>query len=162
MRKTLFLFFLIISLTFTGCTVPGDDLTSINNQLSSINQKVAQLEAENEKLKAELQQINSESGQSVKISDEPTQTLTPAIDSTITSSPTPTPAPTSTPTLTPSPTPKIKVQSTENNEITVYVTKTGSKYHSSGCRYLSKSKISISLKSAKQNYTPCSVCSPPR
>jgi len=44
----------------------------------------------------------------------------------------------------------------------VYITKTGKKYHSEGCRYLSKSKIPISLKDAiKQGYTPCSVCNPP-
>jgi len=44
---------------------------------------------------------------------------------------------------------------------TVYITKTGAKYHSSGCRYLSKSCISISLSNAKsQGYTACSVCRP--
>jgi hypothetical protein len=44
---------------------------------------------------------------------------------------------------------------------TVYVTKTGTKYHASGCRYLSKSCISISLADAKADgYTPCSVCKP--
>jgi hypothetical protein len=46
---------------------------------------------------------------------------------------------------------------------TVYITRTGAKYHSGGCRYLSKSKISTSLDEAVQSgYTPCSVCSPPR
>jgi len=45
---------------------------------------------------------------------------------------------------------------------TVYVTKTGSKYHVSGCGYLSKSKIAISLKDAKASgCTPCSRCDPP-
>ena len=45
---------------------------------------------------------------------------------------------------------------------TVYITNTGEKYHRSGCRYLSKSKISISLSKAKaEGYTPCSVCKPP-
>ena len=45
---------------------------------------------------------------------------------------------------------------------TVYVTKTGSKYHSDGCRYLSSSCIPISLSEAKsEGYTPCSVCDPP-
>lgn len=44
---------------------------------------------------------------------------------------------------------------------TVYVTKTGSKYHRSGCRYLSRSKIPISLESAMKRYGPCSVCNPP-
>lgn len=42
---------------------------------------------------------------------------------------------------------------------TVYVTDTGSKYHSAGCRYLKKSQIPISLSEAKrQGYTACSVC----
>ena len=42
----------------------------------------------------------------------------------------------------------------------VYITQTGSKYHRDGCRYLSKSKISISLTDAKRRYSPCSVCKP--
>ncbi|MGH9870226.1 MAG: thermonuclease family protein [Candidatus Polarisedimenticolia bacterium] len=44
---------------------------------------------------------------------------------------------------------------------TVYVTRTGSKYHLSACRYLSKSKIPLSLKDAAARYQPCSVCGPP-
>lgn len=51
---------------------------------------------------------------------------------------------------------------TEPVETTVYVTKTGSKYHRSGCQYLSKSKIPISLSEARNKYTPCSKCNPPR
>ena len=43
---------------------------------------------------------------------------------------------------------------------TVYITRTGAKYHLSSCRYLKYSKIPISLKKAKQNYGPCSVCRP--
>jgi hypothetical protein len=50
----------------------------------------------------------------------------------------------------------------EQKSITVYVTKTGEKYHTGSCRYLSKSKIPISLKNAKFSYSPCSVCNPPR
>lgn len=46
--------------------------------------------------------------------------------------------------------------------VTVYITRTGNKYHRAGCRYLRQSKIAISLSSAKSNgYTPCSVCNPP-
>lgn len=42
---------------------------------------------------------------------------------------------------------------------TVYITKTGSKYHRAGCRYLRKSQIAISLSEAKnEGYTACSVC----
>jgi hypothetical protein len=49
-----------------------------------------------------------------------------------------------------------------NQTQTVYITRTGKRYHRDGCRYLSMSKIPISLKDAKANgYTPCKVCHPP-
>ena len=45
--------------------------------------------------------------------------------------------------------------------VTVYITRTGKKYHRDGCRYLSQSKIKTTLKEAKPNgYTPCKVCHP--
>jgi endonuclease YncB( thermonuclease family) len=47
-------------------------------------------------------------------------------------------------------------------EGTVYVTRTGSKYHRSSCQYLRRSRIPISLKDARQSYEPCSVCKPPQ
>ena len=47
-------------------------------------------------------------------------------------------------------------------EVTVYVTRTGKKYHKGSCSYLRKSKIPMKLKDAKAaGYTPCSRCSPP-
>jgi hypothetical protein len=71
-----------------------------------------------------------------------------------TPTPTPSPTPTVTPTPTPPPTPYVGV---------VYITATGEKYHRDGCRYLSQSKIAISLADAKaRGYTPCSVCDPPQ
>lgn len=46
-----------------------------------------------------------------------------------------------------------------SNSQTVYITKTGKKYHRAGCSYLRKSKIAIDLKSAKASgYTACSRC----
>ena len=46
--------------------------------------------------------------------------------------------------------------------VTVYVTKTGEKYHRDGCRYLSKSKIATTLKEAlARGFGACSVCKPP-
>ncbi|MEJ2109936.1 MAG: thermonuclease family protein [Acidobacteriota bacterium] len=48
-----------------------------------------------------------------------------------------------------------------NRDQIVYVTRTGSKYHRDGCRYLSKSKIPMPLKEAARRYGPCSVCRPP-
>lgn len=50
----------------------------------------------------------------------------------------------------------------KNNSETVYITKTGKKYHRDGCSSLSKSKISISLSDAKKkDYEPCKKCNPP-
>lgn len=50
----------------------------------------------------------------------------------------------------------------DHQQVTVYVTKSGAKYHRSSCQFLSKSKISISLAAAKARYGPCSVCKPPQ
>ena len=47
-------------------------------------------------------------------------------------------------------------------EGTVYVTKTGKKYHRGSCSSLRRSKIPISLAEAKRRYSPCSRCNPPR
>ncbi len=47
-----------------------------------------------------------------------------------------------------------------DTESTVYITRTGEKYHRSSCSYLRSSKISISLTDAKRGYSPCSVCKP--
>ena len=46
-------------------------------------------------------------------------------------------------------------------DVTVYVTKTGAKYHRGECSYLRQSKISISKKKAvAANYGACSRCKP--
>lgn len=42
-----------------------------------------------------------------------------------------------------------------------YITKTGSRYHRQGCRYLSKSCIEIIVGEAKEKgYQPCQICKP--
>ena len=47
------------------------------------------------------------------------------------------------------------------NAQTVYITKTGAKYHKESCSYLKYSKIAISLKDAQaKGYTACKVCKP--
>jgi hypothetical protein len=46
-------------------------------------------------------------------------------------------------------------------EVTVYTTKTGSKYHTGTCRYLSRSKIETTKKAAiAGGYGACSICKP--
>ena len=45
---------------------------------------------------------------------------------------------------------------------TVYITRTGKRYHRDGCRYLSQNKIKTTVREAQANgYTPCKVCRPP-
>lgn len=46
-------------------------------------------------------------------------------------------------------------------DVTVYVTKTGKKYHRATCSSLRTSKIPIKLSEAKGRYGPCANCSPP-
>jgi hypothetical protein len=50
----------------------------------------------------------------------------------------------------------------ENQTRTVYITRSGKKYHLDGCQYLAAGKTAISLKDAKaKGYTACKVCHPP-
>ncbi len=44
---------------------------------------------------------------------------------------------------------------------TVYVTKTGAKYHRAGCSSLRLSSIAMPLAQAAQRYSPCKICKPP-
>jgi hypothetical protein len=41
-------------------------------------------------------------------------------------------------------------------KITIYVTRTGQKYHRDGCRYVARSRIPMSLKEATKRFGPCS------
>ena len=52
----------------------------------------------------------------------------------------------------------------DQDEVTVYITKKGKKYHKESCRSLSRSKkIALSLEEAKKRgYTPCKTCKPPQ
>ena len=60
------------------------------------------------------------------------------------------------------PLPTADVYDVDSDEIIVYITQSGSKYHTQDCSHLSKSSIPITLSQAKeQGYEPCSVCEPP-
>ena len=55
------------------------------------------------------------------------------------------------------------VTAVSDAEITVYVTKTGKKYHRESCSSLRKSKIKTTLEQAKKDgYGACLNCSPPK
>ena len=87
----------------------------------------------------------------------PTPTIKP------TPSPTPTPKPTLKPTAKPTVKPTVKPTTKPSTDPIVYITDTGKKYHTSGCRYLNDSKKAVKLSWAKANgYTACGVCHPPK
>jgi len=49
----------------------------------------------------------------------------------------------------------------EQKDATVYITKSGEKYHKTGCKYLKKSQIKTTKKDAVKNgYGACKVCKP--
>jgi len=51
----------------------------------------------------------------------------------------------------------------ESNDHTVYTTNTGNRYHSDGCRHLSRSKNETTVSAASaRGLTACGSCSPPR
>jgi micrococcal nuclease len=53
---------------------------------------------------------------------------------------------------------KPQPAATQRIERTVYVTRSGSKYHAEGCRYLRSSSIPMKISDATQSYDACSVC----
>lgn len=55
--------------------------------------------------------------------------------------------------------PSIRAPAVDANQ-TVYITRTGEKYHRAGCRHLARSQIPIALKDVTR-HGPCSVCDPP-
>jgi endonuclease YncB( thermonuclease family) len=61
------------------------------------------------------------------------------------------------------PAPKVqpKAKRAAQEGVTVYVTRTGAKYHRGTCSYLRKSRIAMKLDEAKRRYSPCSRCRPP-
>ena len=61
-----------------------------------------------------------------------------------------------------SPLPTLDIDNIDSDEIIVYITQSGTKYHTEDCSHLSKSKIPVTLEQAKQQgYEPCSACNPP-
>lgn len=54
-------------------------------------------------------------------------------------------------------------QQIQNKEQTVFISRTGRKYHRAGCSYLAYSRYPLSLKEAQQRgYGPCKAWHPPQ
>ncbi len=64
---------------------------------------------------------------------------------------------------TPPPAPRVSPAAApaDEGDTTVYVTRTGKKYHRDGCRSLSRSRIPMKLSEAAKRYGRCAVCRPP-
>lgn len=59
------------------------------------------------------------------------------------------------------PAPTADIEEIEDEDDIVYITKSGSKYHTEDCIYLKKSKIPVLLKQAlREGKQPCSRCCP--
>ena len=161
MKKIICLILLtsLVLSTFIGC-----DPTSSNSSTKSLSTTISDNSIQ---LKESGSSSSTPDTTKTQITTNPS-TLAPTTNAPTTNAPT-TNAPTTKAPITNAPTTKAPttapniVVPTNPISQTVYITNTGEKYHSSGCRYLSKSKIPISLSDAKaRGYTPCSVCNPPR
>jgi hypothetical protein len=53
------------------------------------------------------------------------------------------------------------VSAAEASSVTVYLTRTGKRYHDEGCSSLSKSKRAVTLEYAAPRFGPCANCRPP-
>lgn len=119
---------------------------SLNTQLSDANTKIESLESEKTNLSGQItslqQQVSSLESEKSNLSSQVSSLQQQTTVSTSTSSN------------------SSSTDSTQTNSETVYITKTGDKYHRSGCSYL-KSKIEIDKDAAiSRGYTPCSRCNP--
>jgi hypothetical protein len=56
-------------------------------------------------------------------------------------------------------TPREPASTAQKQDCTVYVTRTGHRYHREGCRYLSHGAVAMTREEAlKRGLTPCHVC----
>lgn len=136
----------------------------IHSNITSLESEKQKLETEKKTLEQEKQTLSTQIEELKKTSSTVTQSKTTAskeIDNKSAAAPnsdsTTKPTATQNGGSTTKTTEKTTPQNT--NSTIVYVTNTGKKYHKSGCSYLKKSKIEMSLTSAKNSgYTPCSRC----
>ena len=56
---------------------------------------------------------------------------------------------------------EAKERRQEPESVTVYATRTGTKYHQAGCQHLTKSQVPMALSTAlERGLTPCGTCQP--
>lgn len=139
-----------------------EEIKQKDNKITSSEKKITELQQEEKKkeinegiktLESEKQKLEEEK----KALEQEKQTLTTQIEELKKTSSALSEKKSQYTASTTSKTAKTATQNT--NSSIVYVTKTGKKYHKSGCSYLKKSKIEMTLSNATSSgYTPCSRC----
>ena len=164
------LFFLLLC-TVVSFLIPKDFTEYINN-INSLNNKVAQLNKTisnneeqirqlNEKIANSEKQISDLTNSNTLLSDENQKLKEEKNELNERISQLQNEATLQTNSAPSVPSTSSVSSNNASQEYTVYITKTGKKYHKSGCSYLKQSKSAISINSAKaQGYTPCSRCNP--
>lgn len=139
-------------------------VTTLKTENQSLKDANQNLENEKKALEEEKQSLSTQIEELKNVSKTATtnqNSRTTQNTTTTQSQNTPTKASTTTKTTTNNTSATTNNNTTVQNESseTVYVTRTGKKYHKSGCSYLKDSKIAKTLSEAKsQGYTACSKC----
>ncbi len=176
-KKNVAIVILSFLLLFSLGSTPNEDGAKLNNEISSLKSQInslnEELEAQNagndvkaEELEKQIQdkethiknletQINTLTEDNANLNSKVTE-LTEENSSLQAKKS----VSTSTPQGQTTSSSQIATEDTSSS-YTVYVTKTGGKYHRDGCRYLKSSKIAKDKSSAiSQGYDACSVCNP--
>lgn len=146
-------------------SIAQNQILDLQNENDILKEQIIKLEEEKQTLTTQIDTLKNQSNSSnTPVSDNSNKTTTKATSDNstkkATSSNSNKPNTTST-TSSSKLTTSSASSSNDTQSKTVYITNTGTKYHSSSCSYLKKSKKAISLNSAKsQGYTPCSKCNP--
>lgn len=119
------------------------EIDALNGELSALSvsggdkdARIKDLESQVETLEAQVQTLESQLAAKSTVSTSSTSSSTSSTSGGSSSS-----------------------SSSDTQSVTVYITRTGEKYHRSGCQYLRESKIPIELATAKaRGYTACSRC----
>ncbi len=153
MRNTIKLIVMLCIAVFmiTGCDATDGKINSPSDMNLVLEEQLEKNDEAAEKATAEPE---------VAQTSEPTPVVTPE--------PTPEPTPESTPIVTPEPVPVVTAEPTqipapvvenETSEKTVYVGKTGTKYHKQSCRTLKNGGFPMSLSEAlEEGREACKVC----
>lgn len=137
--KKLLLLLVCLSITLSSCTDYKSQIEELQAANSVLNTTISQLQSNISDLESDLSIANGTIAQKDKEISELNAKLSEYTKNKTNN--------------------QKNTATTQNKSVTVYITKTGSKYHKYNCSYLKHSRYSINLKDARsRGYTPCSRC----